>query len=301
VATRETRFGRPLEGRSVLDSHKAPMTFVRWASEEGYEVDGKILGLKRPKVPEKEPTVFHINELRAILAACNKALPTEEGFEVDGKILGLKRPKVPEKEPTVFHINELRAILAACNKALPTEEQAVRILVGAGVRASELCGLAVVGPDGLPDLMTDSLTRGRVELRVRWNAGAKGQKSRRVPISPKLAAAIKRYEARQRPDASYPNLLINRLGRPYDRFGIDDIMDRLQTRVGFRVHAHGFRHTFATVTTKLGWNLEHLRAAMGHADYKVLQHYVRLATARDLGGRQEWLEFVAANPALDWS
>jgi site-specific recombinase XerD len=75
VATRQTRLGRPLEGRSVLDPHKALMTFFRWAPEEGYEVDGEILGLKRPKVPEKEPTVFHVNELRAILAACNKALP----------------------------------------------------------------------------------------------------------------------------------------------------------------------------------------------------------------------------------
>lgn len=42
-------------------------------------------------------------------------------------------------------------------------------------------------------------------------------------------------------------------------------MDRLQRRVGFRVHAHAFRHTYATVATKLGWNFEHLRAAMGHA------------------------------------
>jgi hypothetical protein len=26
-------------------------------------------------------------------------------------------------------------------------------------------------------------------------------------------------------------------------------MDRLQVRVGFRVHAHAFRHTFATVAS----------------------------------------------------
>jgi integrase len=175
VASRPTRLGRPLEGRSVLDSHKALMTFFRRALQEGYELDGKILGLKRPRVPEKEPTVFHVRELRAILAACNKQLPTEE--------------------------------------------LAVRVLVGAGVRASELCGLAVVGPDGLPDLLTDSLTRGRVGLRVRWNAGATGQKSRRVPVSPNLAITIKRYEARHRPERSYLHLLINRLGRPYDRFG----------------------------------------------------------------------------------
>jgi integrase len=71
--------------------------------------------------------------------------------------------------------------------------------VGSGVRASELCGLALLAPDGLSDLDLDSLERGRVELRVRWDGGAKDRKSRRVPITPKLAASIKRYEARERP------------------------------------------------------------------------------------------------------
>ncbi|HKF17068.1 MAG TPA: hypothetical protein VKF14_07765 [Candidatus Dormibacteraeota bacterium] len=53
-------------------------------------------------------------------------------------------------------------------------------------------------------------------------------------------------------------LLVNERG-VYTRFGIDALMDRLESRVGFHVHAHGFRHTFATVLTKLGWNFEHLR------------------------------------------
>jgi site-specific recombinase XerD len=82
---------------------------------------------------------------------------------------------------------------------------------------------------------------------------------------------------------------------------VDAIMDRLQRRVGFRVHAHAFRHTFATVATKLGWNFEHLRAAMGHAEYKELQRYVKLATERDLGSRRDWLDFIVENPATDWS
>jgi site-specific recombinase XerD len=158
-----------------------------------------------------------------------------------------------------------------------------------------------VGPDGLSDVMTDSMTRGRVELRVRWDGGAKGLKTRRVPISPKLAAAVKRYEGRHRPEVEHGALLINEHGRPYSRWGIDSMTDRLQRRVGFRVHAHAFRHSFATVETKLGWNFEHLRAAMGHADYKELQRYVRLATERDLGSRRDWLDFIVANPATDWS
>jgi integrase len=122
-----------------------------------------------------------------------------------------------------------------------------------------------------------------------------------VPITPKLAAAIKRYEARLRPDVDYPRLLINGHRRPFKRYGVDAMMDRLQVRVGFRVHAHAFRHTFATVATKLGWNFEHLRAAMGHSDCKVLQRYVRLATERDLGTGREWVELIVSNPALDWT
>jgi integrase len=47
---------------------------------------------------------------------------------------------------TVYHVAQVRRILAACEA--PVEDLAVRILVRSGVRASELCGLAVRGPDG---------------------------------------------------------------------------------------------------------------------------------------------------------
>jgi len=220
---------------------------------------------------------------------------------VDGRVLELTAPRVPDQEPTVYHIAQLKRILAACNPSVPTEDMVVRILVGSGLRREELCGLAVVGPDGLSDVMTDSLGTGRVDLRVRWNAGAKGRKSRRVPITPKLAAAIKRYEARHRRDTDLPQLLINGHGNPYQGPGIKSMMDRLTERTGFRIHAHAFRHTFATVAAKMGWNFEHLRAAMGHSDYGMLQRYVRLATERDLGSRADWVDLIASNPATEWS
>ena len=224
-----------------------------------------------------------------------------EGHQVDPRIFRLARPRVPEMEATVFHFTELKRILDACNPEVPQEELIVRILVGSGLRASELCGLALKAPDGLPDVMLDSMVSGRVELRVRWDAGAKGKKSRRVPITPKLAAAIKRYESRHRHDSPTGLLLINERRQPYDRHGIDMACTRLSRRVGFRVHPHAFRHTFATVATKMGWNFEHLRAAMGHSDYKILQRYVRLATIRDLGRRKDWEDFIAASPATDWT
>jgi integrase/recombinase XerD len=254
LSVSQRRDGRPFAAHTIFDTHRVLLTFFRWARAEGYAVDPRIIELKRPRVPDQEPTVFHINQVREILAACNPHLPQEE--------------------------------------------LAVRILLGSGVRESELCGLASIGPDGLPDLMLDSVERRRVELRIRWDGGAKGRKSRRVPITPKLAAAIKRYEARHRPATVHPALLINEHGQPYARYGVAAMMNRLRRRTGFRVHAHAFRHTFATVATQLGWNFERLRAAMGHADYKVLQRYVRLATERDLGHRRDWVDLIVDNPGL---
>ena len=93
-----------------------------------------------------------------------------EEYPDDQRILKLKAPRVPSKEATAYHVRQLRAVLAACDPKLPQEELVVRILVGSGVRASEVCGLALEGPDGLSDLVIDSLTRGRVELRVRWDS-----------------------------------------------------------------------------------------------------------------------------------
>jgi hypothetical protein len=223
---------------------------------------------------------------------CGKRLePAEgrdEGYHVDGRILELTAPLVPDKEPTVYHIAQVCKVLAACNSAVPTEDLVVRILVGSGLRRAEICGLAVIGPDGLSDVMTDSLGRGRVEFRVRWDAGAKGRKARRVPITPKPAAAIKRYEARHRPETDLSQLLINGHGAPYQGPGIKSMMDRLTRRVGVRARPRVPPHlrnrrsedgvelrASASSDGPLGlWNAAALRAAC---------HRTRPGFARGLG------------------
>jgi integrase/recombinase XerD len=215
---------------------------------------------------------------------------SDDDQPVDPRLLRLKAPRIAQPEKTVFTIAQVKVILESA--ASPTEEMLVRILVGAGLRASEACGLSLNAGDGLSDLMTDSLDRGRAELRVRWDAGAKGQKARRVPITKSLALAMRRYATKYRPQSDAQQLLIGVRGRPFIRWGVDSMMDRIQRRVGFRVHAHAFRHTFATVCTQNDWNLEKLRAAMGHADYSVLQGYVSLAAQRDLGPRKQWAELI---------
>ena len=77
-ATRTGKHGRRLSPFTVLDSHKALLTFFRWERTEGYEFDGRILELKRPRVPKPEADVYHMSQLRAILTACNRRVPQEE-------------------------------------------------------------------------------------------------------------------------------------------------------------------------------------------------------------------------------
>ena len=115
LAARVGRHGRQLQPKTILESHRAILTFLRWARREGYRIDDRILDLAPPRVPEKEPTVYHIAQVRRLLAAC--------------------KPEVP------------------------TEELVVRLLIGSGLRRAEVCGLALVGPDGLSDVMTESLGR----------------------------------------------------------------------------------------------------------------------------------------------
>jgi len=40
---------------------------------------------------------------------------------------------------------------------------------------------------------------------------------------------------------------------------------------------------------------------MGHANYAMLQRYVRLASERDLGPLKEWTELIVANPSVGFN
>jgi len=107
-------------------------------------------------------------------------LGAAQGYAVDPRILELKRPKVPKKEPTVFHIRQVHEILAACNPRVSQEDLAVRILLGSGIRESELCALALVGPDRMSDLMLDFMC-----ARPGRAAGALGRRRHGTEVTPR--------------------------------------------------------------------------------------------------------------------
>ncbi len=68
--------GQPLQHTTLVASQRAVRTFFAWAEEEGYVIDGRILKLRKTRVPQKDATVYTLAQMDAILAAC--ASPTEE-------------------------------------------------------------------------------------------------------------------------------------------------------------------------------------------------------------------------------
>jgi len=65
-------------------------------------------------------------------------------------------------------------------------------------------------------------------------------------------------------------------GRPVRVGTVTDLFRRLQVRLGFKVHAHRFRHTFATEYLRRGGEFERLRRILGHASYVMVMRYVHL-------------------------
>jgi site-specific recombinase XerD len=77
LAARPGLRGKQIQPETLSGADRAMRTFFRWASAEGYLVASRILQLAKVRVPWKEPTLFHLVQLREILAACNPAVPQE--------------------------------------------------------------------------------------------------------------------------------------------------------------------------------------------------------------------------------
>jgi len=63
---------------------------------------------------------------------------------------------------------------------------------------------------------------------------------------------------------------------------IEYLLRRIKLRVGFKVHAHKFRHTFATEYLRREGDIERLRRILGHSSYVMVMRYLHLDKG-DLG------------------
>jgi integrase len=239
-----------------MRSYLAASNVTRLSELTAFELK-RFLGELRDR--ELAPNTIH-GFFQTLRAMANWA--QREHYPVDEALLRLRAPKVPEKEMEAYSPDQLAAIFSVAPPGWAT--LAIQILLGTGMRLSELCALTI---DDVED-------EGEVTfLKIR---SGKGAKFRRVPISSRLRRELVRYLNRWRPDTHDRALLVLSDARPVSALTLSELFRRIRHRVGFGVRAHKFRHTYATAYLRQGGEIERLRRILGHTTYVMVMRYVHL-------------------------
>jgi integrase len=175
---------------------------------------------------------------------------------------------------------EVARLLAAASS--PRDRTALAIMVGAGLRASEVLALRV-----------SDFRDGEVPfILVRQG---KGGKDRVVPIGEGLAAILRDQTAGHPPDSRVIPLEYGRLRA---------IVAQTARRAGLtaRVTPHALRHTYATMALKTGRaSVMHVSKLLGHTSIATTQRYVDHLGIADLAAAAPDLPPPADPPSTGWA
>ncbi len=201
-----------------------------------------------------------------------------EGWDVAAETLEVAPPRQVTIEPETYTAAEEQRILAAARTG--RDRFLVEFMLRTGLRLSEVAAVT------LDDIVTGA--EGSY-LRVRQG---RGHEDRIVPLdtstyrfSPKLQA----YLRGERPaDARDRHLFLTTRRDPItgdfgrlETQGVKMLLRRIGQDTGIHVHAHKFRHTFATRALAAGVDSLVLQRALGHSTLAMVNRYVQFQT-RDL-------------------
>jgi site-specific recombinase XerD len=200
---------------------------------------------------------------------------TMGAHQLNGDIIrtALRTPRATVRRPyAVLTEPEILRVLAAADT---TRDRALlAVLVGAGLRAAEVCALDV------GDLVEDH--EGGAALHVRQG---KGRKDRIVPVQPDVATLIRSYlaDTGRRLGQSGP------LFRAHDRGSerrigatrlatrsVGYLVERLCARAGVEakhISPHSLRHTMAIRALRGGASIVALSKVLGHSQITTTQRY----------------------------
>ena len=192
----------------------------------------------------------------------------EAGYLDHDPFRGLRNVRLPQKIVQPFTPHDVRALLDACLTHTPAGRRDVALiltLLDTGIRCAECVAL---------DRADCDLAAGRLHIRQ-----GKGQKERVVAFAGRCRAALAAY-LRDRGDTPGPLFVRSQFDgalRPGERLevnGFKHLLRRLGRRAGVpKVHAHRFRHTFAT------WAIQHdareldVQHLLGHASPDMVRRY----------------------------
>lgn len=248
---------RPVKGlsnKTILNIHTGLSALWTWAVAEGIVTQHLLRQIPRPKPEKRAITPFSEEDMKTLLANGERS----RTYTRPGK--------------------------RACDHAVATalrNRTIILLLLDTGVRASELCGLAIKDAD---------LNNKRILVL------GKGNKERALPISPRTAKTLWRYLTTERKDEPVnAPLFLGSEGDPLNRDALLKLLIRLGAKAGVQdCHPHRFRHTFAVNFLRNGGNAFELQMALGHTTLQMVQTYLALAQA-DLDAAHR-----KASPVENW-
>lgn len=182
----------------------------------------------------------------------------------------LRTPKMPKKLPEVMTAEQANRLVDAVTSGKlerphPARDRAIfEVLYGCGLRVSELTGLNV-----------EHIDRDEGWLRVR----GKGNKERQVPLPGKAREALERYLADRAAAPGETAVFLNYRGRRLTRQGVAGIVKLYATCLTQdpSLHAHSFRHAYATHLLSDGADLRAIQELLGHARLSTTQKYTQVS------------------------
>lgn len=153
----------------------------------------------------------------------------------------------------------------------------LEMLVGCGLRASELCQLRVKELD-------TNLERALLHL----NSGTKGSRSRDVPVPDEALTSIDGYMSERVNILGKPQpqdrLFVRRNGATFDRGFLDRLVRDLASIAGVEFEpgtcAHALRHHYGSQLALRGVPVPVIQELLGHQDSRTTARYTRLAPAQ---------------------
>lgn len=194
----------------------------------------------------------------------------------------LKRPKLPRRLPGALPLSDVARLLdTAYRDRSPARGLrnwcVMAFLYGTGLRISEMLGLTfdrIEYQDGQP-----------VAVRVI----GKGDKERRVPLSPTAQTALLRWlrerKLRGHPVSAYVWTPLGERdnGQPLKVRTVQAMMTATAKKAGLdpaKVSPHKLRHAFATALVEGGRSLDEVRDLLGHESIATTQIYAHTSQKR---------------------
>lgn len=184
----------------------------------------------------------------------------EEGQIATNPVARIPYPKIPDKIPIYLTKSQL-VQLRECVQHSLLERAIVEMLVATGIRKSELVAMK-----------KEDINETERSIHI---PDGKGNQGRIVLISLESLEYVTAY-LQSRTDA-LPYVFVNRLATNRIRHQkINENFQAYSERLGFRVHPHMLRHTFAAHLAAKGMPGECIQQLLGHIRPATTQLYARL-------------------------